>query len=244
MKRKGDYLLTVFSPAMVQLGQEEKKELMTVFDMPLSLWFQTERERLQGMTWPERLRHIWDYYKLHLLILAALIAGLVLWQTGRRYAAQPVVLSGVFVNVDTTQEGYQTLKAYAEATGRPEARSDVIETLVIDFTNPDPRSEDASLISQLDMMIAARELDYLICDEQALRWYAASDALLDLRELFPEAAAITLPTAAGEEKTVGNVLRGSAFDRQYGFRGETVYFAVPANAPHAEELASFWQMIG
>ena len=214
-----------------------------MFDMPIKEWFIAERDRLRGMSWDQRCGHIWYYYKWHMILFLALISALILWRHGVSYARQEVLISGVFINADTSEEGYNAIKAYSEKAGRSDARSDVIETLVIRFTNPDPRSDDASMITQLDAMIAAKGLDYIICDEDALSWYAAADALLDLSELFPTETLITKPTAEGIEKAVGLSLEGSAFETNYALKNGPVYFAVLSNAPHLSEIPAFYRWL-
>lgn len=144
---------------------------------------------LKPMTWPQRLEHLWNYYKEYLWIAVFVIMVLSLGVSFLIRKNTEVLASGMLVNIAIEQEGYNYLSTdYFKKLGGIDGK----QTVEIDYTNfsslADPTSSEDNYnkANVLIARVSGRMLDYMILDEFAVRFYASQDVYLDLREVFSE----------------------------------------------------------
>ena len=73
-------------------------------------WLRAEWEKLAPMTWKQRWEYIWEYYKLALIAAAVLIVFTVSMVRSSLYQQKKLLISGIFINTTTTEEGYAFVK--------------------------------------------------------------------------------------------------------------------------------------
>lgn len=210
-------------------------------------WFREEKEKLRSMSPQKRLEYLWGYYRYHALAVLAAVVILAFLIQGKITANQQVLISGVLINTDTSEAGYQHLSQdYWQLKGSdPWARADIIETLTIRYSRESPDS--SNFISMVDALIAAKELDYMILDETALEFYGPLDTCMDLSVCLPEQLLSRLEGQLRESYSIERQqnyfaaidLTGSAFAEEYGLSAKPSYLVVVANTPRSEEVIPF-----
>lgn len=132
------------------------------------------KEATKGMTFREKLDHFWTYYKLALGIAAGIIMVLCMIITGIVNSMTQVVYSGMAINAFLTDEGsaylHEDLAVYLEATGR---REEVIldEAYLQNMASSSNVEDKYMSAMQVTVMVAAREIDYLMMNETAYNYY-------------------------------------------------------------------------
>lgn len=153
-------------------------------------WFQSTArffEALRPMTWLERIDHIFSYYKeLVFVVSVALIVCLALAISFSGNRAE-VIFGGGFANVDIDREGYTYLTDGVMALYGGDPKKQKVELSSTAF-------REVTQASQLDynynaaMSLVAKiddgTLDFLVMDEDAMKFYMTRYALMDLREVF------------------------------------------------------------
>ena len=205
--------------------------------------------RLRGMTWRERVEYLWTYYRYHALAALGAIIIAVLAAYGLSEARKDVLISGIFINIDTSDEGYAHLSdGYWQACGgRRGTRADIIETMKIRYSQEDPDQDSVTLMTSIDTMISARSLDYMVLDETALSYYGPLENCADLESALPPELYARLSDRAvssygierGGEYAAALELTGSPFESRYGLKGGRAYLVITANAKDPEKVEQF-----
>lgn len=206
---------------------------------------------LKEMTWPERLEHLWNYYKEYLWIglfvvmfIGIIISGLIRKNT-------EILASGMMVNIAIEQEGFNYLSTdYLADLGGKEGR----QAVELDYTNfsslADPTSyeDNYNKASVLLARVSGRMLDYMILDEFAVRFYAGEEVYLDLREIFTEEELanqdVFYAQEEGQEKIpVAIRITDTAFVRDNISTEGHIYFALSGSTPRPEACRAVWDRI-
>ena len=212
-------------------------------------WFREECSKLQPMTWRQRLDYFWTYYKIHTFLLIGCIALLISYCAAQNHANKEVLISGVFINTDTSAAGYDHLSEdYWQYCGaNADQRVDIIETLIIDFSHGDVSSDTSDKIMQMDALIATASLDYMILDETALEFYAPQELCMDLTQVLSadqlEQYGENLVSVFGLEHQEDYVaaldISESSFAQMYGLSQKPSYLVFLFNTPHPEKIQMF-----
>lgn len=205
--------------------------------------FQELKADLKTMTFPQKLDHLWTYYKYHLLIALVVVIFLSAIVTGMVNASKDVLVSGMLVNVSMDQKGFYYLsEGYAEVL---EAKDDqVVELTSTNFEDLET-SDDVELNYNAAQVLIARVsgalLDYAIIDQMSFEFYLTQDVYLDLRQLFSQEELQQLADAdmlayaqiaeTGERWPVALKISSWPFIADnVGTKGE-IYFVVGGNTP-------------
>ncbi|MGN0999177.1 MAG: hypothetical protein ACI4PO_06455 [Faecousia sp.] len=212
-----------------------------MFCTKLKLWFQEEQKKLSTLSWKQKLEYIWTYYKWWLLMFVLLVYIIVSGVQNAQYQSKQVLVSGIFINTATSEEGYAYLKdGYREyAGGDEDTRVELIEARSIRFNAEQPTSIDLNAILNIDAYIASRELDYIIGDQTAVEFYDQQGALLDLGTLLSEDQLSRWNPIQSENGTVAIDLTGSSFEKQFELSSQPSYLMVLVNTPRAENCSDF-----
>ena len=196
----------------------------------------------------KRLEHLWSYYRYYFLAIIVVIAIAIGLVQGQIRANQDVLISGVFINTDTSADGYQYVSNdyWSYCGGDSNARADIIETRMIGYTDEEYSGDNAKYITQIDTLILAGDLDYMILDDTAFRFYAAQGVCRDITAVLSENQqtrladkleyAINLDTQTSY--CAGLNLSGSSFENRFGLTAQPSYLVILSNAD-AEKAASF-----
>ena len=221
---------------------------------------------LKDMTFPEKLDHLWTYYKEYLAIALMLVLCVIAAVTAYQNATKNIVCTSVYANVTMTPTGMYHLKdGFAKELGVDQKR-DVVEVTTVNFSSlADPTSDQnnydtAQLLSAL---VTAGRMDYALLDKMAMEFYIHQEVFLDLREFFtPEELAelkekdMLVYYQAKYEDNEGNILEDLTEEPypicvklqstpfcQTQMHGRDVYFAIGGNNPKLDMGAKVWDRI-
>lgn len=193
-------------------------------------WLRAEWEKLAPMTWKQRWEYIWEYYKLALIAAAVLIVFTVSMVRSGLYQQKKLLISGIFINTTTTEEGYAFVKEdyWTHCGADSETRSELIEVRNIAYNAEQPTAMDANAVMTVDAMIAVGDLDYIICDRTAAEFYGRQEYCHDLAQKLPAGNWNLLQTDTG---FTAIDLTGSRLEREYGLYAQPSYILFPVTAP-------------
>ena len=200
---------------------------------------------LAPMSWRDRIEHLWTYYKW--LVFAAIGVGIFLHMLLSAAIAgnREVLLSGIGVNVPTSEAGITCLTddylTRLEGTKRQ-----TVQYLneVLDFDNPAMGQEVSySTVVKVSGLISTEGLDYLILDSKALEYYSEGDIFMDLRQLIPqeELAQLNILEIGGVPMLID--LTGTWFAQTHIRDNGPYYLVFAYNTPRAEACKELWQYL-
>lgn len=221
---------------------------------------------LKGMTFPEKLDHLWTYYKEYLAMVLVFCLCIVAVVAAYKNATKNIVCSSVCANVTMTPSGMYTLKdGFAAELGADQV-DDVVEVTTVNFTSlADPTSSEnnydtAQLLSAL---VSGGRMDYALMDKMAMEFYIYQDVFLDLTEFFTAEELAQLQEKdmlvyyqARYEDEYGNILddlteepypiavkiQSTPFCQQEMY-GRDVYFSIGGNNPKLDKVRMIWEKI-
>jgi len=150
--------------------------------------FKELKADLKTMTFPQKLDHLWTYYKYHVLIAAVVLVFVAAIISGIVNASKEVLVSGMLTNVSMKQSGFHYLSdGYGEVLGAK--GNQVVELTSTNFEDLET-SEDVEANYNAAQVLIARVsgglMDYAIIDQMSFEFYLTQDVYLDLRELFTQ----------------------------------------------------------
>lgn len=148
------------------------------------------KEDLAAMpTLRQKLEHIWTYYKLWLVVLVLVIMGISLVSTSFVNANTDMLLAGVAVNVNISDEGnaYLTDGMFDQLTKDGKWEDIALQEMRLhDLMDTEDVEEDYYSLMSILGMGAGKILDYLIMDKDAMEILLPNDPFLDLQELLTQ----------------------------------------------------------
>lgn len=147
----------------------------------------TEREKLRSMNFRDKLWYIWNYYRFHMVavILAIVVAvnvGTVVYHSTFHTALHCMIINS------RDEEGFQAEpleQDFASWAGLGKKEEIISETTFLAFGDDASEYIYASM-AKISALVAAKDLDVMICDEETLDHYSSMDGYLDLETVLPE----------------------------------------------------------
>ena len=200
-----------------------------------------EWNAFKGLPFQKKLEHIWLYYKWVIIVSVAVICVFASIAGTVAENRKEVLISGIFINNSTSQEGYRHLAEdyWQYCGGSSSQKVELITGRSIDFDAEGLSQEDAAAFMIVASMIAAESLDYIITDEASLDDFVEQEVVLDLRELLSEAALSRWETVELEGIISGLRLENTAFGKSYPLSGENSVILITANAQNRENVPRF-----
>lgn len=138
------------------------------------------------LTFKQKLIHIWEYYKWHIIIpvaavISAVSIGLAVYEN-----CKDSVLYAVFINTqmtDTTAETFMDEFVDYAGLDMKGKKITLDTTLYINQKNSDINSVSSS--QKLLAMFTSIEMDVIICNQDNFDYYAAQDSFVELSEVLP-----------------------------------------------------------
>lgn len=149
---------------------------------------QTEKESFQNMTIGKKLEHIWEYYKLPLLIIA-LVLFILIYTIVKLVSPEPeVLMNAALVNASpmlTDEGGEDTFDRYLKEHGyQPEEVTIGVNASL--YFDPEQMSEsNAVSVQALAAMVMVGEIDLLTGDEGVFDLLAQGNGLLAMEDVLP-----------------------------------------------------------
>jgi hypothetical protein len=209
--------------------------------------FSNESGKLKQMNTRQKIRYIWDYYKIYffLLILSLLIVFYIADALHQR--SREIVLQGFFSNDDYNLFDGRII---AEDFGRylnlgPKQRIVFDDSLYVELDS----DADYVVASQgkISGYIAAKELDFIVTTPDLAQHYSTHIPLMDLQDFIP----VDLLNRINEylyyvegmdsvKKAYALDLSQSRFMKNVDYKGDTPYYLIiPSNVPASQALFSF-----
>lgn len=193
-----------------------------------------EWEKIKGMTWGERVSHIWTYYKLQMVLILAVCAGIslvgqILYNSRFETVFYAAILNGGVEGTDAMQEDF---KSYLKDDNK--YHKITLDTSMF-FTGVD--TQDTTSVMKLTTLIGAQELDAMICTEDQYEKYADMDAFVPVEDLL---TAEQLEMIGADAEEYGIRVDGSDKLQEFGMDNNTpAYVAVFAYSEHLENAGEF-----
>lgn len=146
-----------------------------------------ERKKLKEMSFRDKIWYIWEYYKIHMLIGVIVLfllyaVGVIFYQ--KTFTTQ---LNAMVIN-DTG-----TVSDYGELENRFKNRMGYGKKDLVEFDNSVYLSFDGETsemgyasLAKVTAVVASRDLDLMICDQDSIDHYASNGGYMDLEEALPE----------------------------------------------------------
>lgn len=202
---------------------------------------QQEWNAFRQMTFRKKIDHILEYYRWHLLVVAVVIVIIAVSVSQIRYNQRQQLISGIFVNNATSEEGYAYLRDgyWKYCGGSSRERVELIDSRTIRFDLEPAPQEDAANFMILASMIAAKSLDYIITDAASLPFFDGQEVALDLREILPAETLANLQTFETPTGIIGIGLADTTLAKTYSLYAEDSYILIINNAPNRDAVVRF-----
>lgn len=211
------------------------------------------RDTLAPMTLPQKLDHLWTYYKesLFAVFLVAVILSVVC--TAVIQSGKETVVSGIAANVYLSEELCENLtEGYLGRIGAGKRQEAHLEQ--IQFSAPEAYDlEGRSLESSLNILVmaGAGDLDYLLLDTFALQQFVDQHIFLDLSGfLTPEELSswadqlvmVTYEDTGNTAVLAVDISSSPAVQQKIACDGP-VFFAVCESTPRLAACRDIWELL-
>ncbi len=217
------------------------------------------KETLAPMSWPDRLQHIWSYYKETILIVVALMIVVGYLLAGMISNRKDIVIGGIVANVEMTDEGtlYLTTDYFREIDGKDRYQQVTLHPMSLySLQNAEYMEMTYYNITKALAMMTDRQVDYLLVDKVALELFMSQEAFLDLREIFSENELAAFDNKLIKIKKIDDAENVIAEDYPVAINISSlpfvqncttstgdVYFGVVSNSTNMEQVKQFWTYI-
>ena len=213
------------------------------------------KENLAGMTFKEKVNHLWTYYKgtLVVVVIVAMLFSLV--STAVINKSTKTLLAGIGINVNISDEGRAYIAdSYKERIGTGGLEKVIFTQVYMDNFN-DPSNYEESYYTLMSMLALCTEsnLDYLLVDDIAIKNLLAHNMFKDLREFFTEEELEEMHDRlvwadTAEDGQPENLVPIAVNISEMPFYEELntsakMYFSVVTNTPRMDTLRDFWDYI-
>lgn len=218
-----------------------------------------EKENMKGMTFKQKVDHLWTYYHDYLWIGAVVLMLVCAIITSTiNLAFRETIVTGININVTMEQAGMNYLESdYHKKIGARE----YWDKVSLEYTQFDPLLEitgdegDYYASQSIIAKVGSEMVDYFIMDQLTMDYFAVQDLFMDLREFFtPEEIAqfeaenrLRYSKLEGQSDEEAWVIAVDITDTQFVKDNSTledkVYFALAGNAPHPDQCRAIWEYI-
>lgn len=204
-------------------------------NMPLKERLNTEKARLREMTFKEKMQHIWEYYKIHLIVIVVIL-----------------IVIGSFVNIWFINPRPKTVLFIAwsagfaldeQTTGLADVltgelvenkRKEAVEVSLFLTDSSDPQMEMANTM-RMTAMIAAGMLDVFILTDELVAEFSQNGAIQPLDAILAELKSADPALYAEIEDSIAYGM----YTTEEGSSGERMMGIDISNSPIISELAFY-----
>lgn len=146
-----------------------------------------ERKKMREMSFRDKIWYIGEYYKLHILVAA--IALFLLYAVGfifyqKTFTTQLTCM--VINDRGSNAVDYETLQAgFAERMGYGKKDRLEFDTSLYLSMKSGTSEMDYATMAKITAMVASKDLDIMITDEEVIDHYSSNGGYLDLEEFLP-----------------------------------------------------------
>ncbi len=211
-----------------------------------------EREKLKQMTWGDRLWYIWEYYKLHMLALAAIF--FVLYLIGNMIYNSTFTTQLSYLVINNTSTGITNFEAFdqefKESMGygkKDRITSD--DSIHLRHLENGTEIEYANM-AKISAMVATGDLDLMISDPVNIDHYMELEAFMDLQQLLPDDlweqvkdSVYYAKDSQGQSIPCGIDLSLTSIPEKTGIAIEPGYISVMTGTTHADTILSWIRFV-
>lgn len=210
-----------------------------------------ERQKLAGMGFMEKLDYLWTYYKIWLLVAAAIgcvfyLIGSILYNSTFDTVLGVAVINDYSYASDGMEPWIETLHEELELD-KKELVS-VEYNITVDPTGDSMDELSYASLAKVTALIASKAVDVMLTDEETITAYEENSAFRDLREVLPQTLYEQLMSEdrilfaedeQGEQVACGLRLPEGRMNELCGSGLEPAYAAVLGNSEHEEMTLRF-----
>ena len=145
-----------------------------------------ESQKLKDMSFQDKIWYIWEYYKIHIggVVLAFLLISVVVTSV-RNISIHPGLYCVVLNNLSSQDMDTSILEQdFHDHMGFGEKQPVYVESMYITYGDNATELSYASM-AKISALVASKDLDIIISDQESADHYAALDGLADLEKLLP-----------------------------------------------------------
>ncbi len=220
--------------------------------------FKKLRRDLKGMTFKEKVDHLWTYYRWVIIVVVMSCLLISLLASTYINANTHTLLAGLYINVnpDDTAMAYLETDFQAIHTTGVKWEDNVLKEVQLEDKNKTNDLEAYTYtITTIHSLFASQSVDYMLTDQLGLEsvWPTdrADEAFVDLREFFTEEELQEL-TAAGKVLYKGGLEAGVPLAvevsdlpliREHFGTDQLVFFTVISNSTRKDMVRTFWDYL-
>ncbi len=205
---------------------------------------------LAPMTWRQRIDYLWTYYKYILGIALGVVALISIIVSCIQLSQIEHIYNGILLNVPVTEQGKEALSdgvlTYFEADGKKQV-VDLQELSYVEASNSISADNNQATLINLTVTVAAKSVDYVLCDEYALntvvlqRGYADLRTVLTQQQISQLEAYFVWTKATEETESYPAALDISyiPFAQSCAPKTEKLYLLFPGNSDNMEKNSDF-----
>lgn len=211
-----------------------------------------EKEKFSRMSTSDKIWYIAEYYKFHILGIVIVIALLgTIGSTVYRSIYYQSTLYGFIINnrSATPLDTAPFEQDFAEYMGYSDRQQLTLESSYISYGDDATEFSYASM-AKLSALIAAKDLDFMIVDEENLQHYMEMDAFIHLEDYLPadilaavESRLVYAPDAGGSEIACAISLDGTAFSDDLHLAPDCRYITLVSNSQRLDTALSLLRYI-
>lgn len=171
----------------MKITEESLREEKQTANQPVLEEPRSEREKFRSMSGKDRLWYIWAYYKFH--IFGVLVAIGILWSIGGAMYQKSfdTVLYCMYLNnrSETELDTAPLEQGFSEYLGLGAKQLITTESTYISYGDDATEFSYASM-AKITALVASKELDIFIGDDENMEHYASMDGLSDLEAELPK----------------------------------------------------------
>jgi len=201
-----------------------------------------EKEKFKKMSTQDKIWYIWEYYKFHIAAVLGIIGVISVIGTSIYNSTFDTVLYCCVVNNRTNQESvnFDPLTVdFHEHMGFGKKEEIFVESVFVSY---DELTEfNYASMAKMSALIAAKELDIMISDQENLDHYIELEGLMNLEEVLPSdlkeqlADRLTYTTdAAGQPFLAGIDISQTDFAANTGISMEPAWLSFISNSQHTD----------
>ncbi len=211
-----------------------------------------EREKLKQMTWQDRLWYIWEYYRLHMLALAAVffviyLIGNMVYNSTFTTRLSYLAINNTSMEITNFDAFDQEFKEYMGYGKKDRITSD--DSIHLRHLENGSEIEYANM-AKISAMVATGELDLMISDPVNIDHYMELDAFIDLQQLLPaelwdqvKDQVYYAENSQGQSVPCGIGLNLTSIPEKTGLTIEPGYISVMAGTARTDTILSWLRFV-
>jgi len=210
------------------------------------------KNNMKGMTFKEKLGHLWEYYWWVAVLTVALIIATVSVVSSVIENSKELAYGGMVANLTVTEEGNTYLKeGWFEALGcdSDQQRMELDSMYIPNMETGGYNETAVTNVTKVTAMITAGHVDYILADAYAVHYLCSGGSFSALDDMFTQEQLVQfegkLVTYEDDEGTylVAIDISELPFVKKHVVSADKVYIAFPGNTGRTERNAAFLEYL-